>query len=73
MIGLLQMNCPPGKYNEISSFWLHTQEEIIRSLFHYPIGNYSVRYFRTNILNTRVTEQSRYSVEVNNDNVFASK
>lgn len=40
MIGLLQMNCPAGSYNEIGLFWLHSQEENVRSLFHYPIGNY---------------------------------
>lgn len=44
MIGLLQMYCPAGSYNEISSFWLNTQEENIRSLFHYPIGNYVFFY-----------------------------
>jgi len=42
MIGLLQMKCSAGSFNEISSFWLHTQEENIRSLFHYPIGNYLI-------------------------------
>lgn len=40
MIGLLQMNCPSGSFNTISSFWFRPQEENIRSLFHYPIGNY---------------------------------
>lgn len=40
MIGLLQMNCPTGSFNEISSFWLQAQEINIRSLFHNPIGNY---------------------------------
>lgn len=44
MIGLLQMNCPAASYNEMSSFWLRTQEENIRSLFHYPIGNYALLY-----------------------------
>lgn len=42
MIGLLQMDCPAGSYNEISSFWLHTQEENIRSLFHNSVGNYFI-------------------------------
>ncbi|XP_029344570.1 H(+)/Cl(-) exchange transporter 7-like isoform X1 [Acyrthosiphon pisum] len=39
---VVQMYCPAGSYNEISSFWLHTPEESIRSLFHYPIEAYSV-------------------------------
>ncbi|XP_026809937.1 H(+)/Cl(-) exchange transporter 7-like, partial [Rhopalosiphum maidis] len=38
----VHMYCPTGSYNEISSFWLHTQEENIRSLFHYPIEAYSI-------------------------------
>lgn len=42
MIGLLQMHCPTDSYNEISSFWLRTQEESIKSLFHYPIGKYKL-------------------------------
>ncbi|VVC39692.1 Hypothetical protein CINCED_3A002890 [Cinara cedri] len=39
---LIQMNCPAGSYNEIGSFWLHTQEENIRSLFHYPLDAFSI-------------------------------
>lgn len=50
IIGLLQMNCPKGSYNEISTFWLHTQEDNIRSLFHYPIGNYFILNERKNII-----------------------
>ncbi|XP_050422431.1 H(+)/Cl(-) exchange transporter 7-like [Adelges cooleyi] len=38
----VQMNCPKGFYNEISTFWLHTQEENIRTLFHSPIDEFSV-------------------------------
>ncbi|XP_050541566.1 H(+)/Cl(-) exchange transporter 7-like isoform X1 [Daktulosphaira vitifoliae] len=39
---VVQMNCPVGTYNEISPFWLHTQEENVRILFHSQIDEFSV-------------------------------
>ncbi|XP_054281681.1 H(+)/Cl(-) exchange transporter 7-like isoform X2 [Macrosteles quadrilineatus] len=38
----VQVFCPKGTYNELSSFWFQRAEDTLRSLFHDPKGSYNV-------------------------------